>query len=128
MQLKDSKAQKVLIAGIMAAGAIPAIVHAQASSLNDLFEVFHGIITTLLPMLLGLAVLLFLWGVAKYILHGDNEDARKEGRMFIVNGIIAIFVIVSVWGLVNMLDRFFGLDDTVGSSPVLPAIPPPPTS
>lgn len=65
----------------------------------------------------GLAVIYFLVGVLKYIQSADNEEKRKEGTMMMTYGIIALFVMVSLWGLVGVLDRTFGLTDTVISFP-----------
>lgn len=71
---------------------------------------FKGIFTNLttiakaiIPMLMVLATALFLWGVIKFIAHADNEDARSEGRWFMLWGIIGLFFMVAVWGIVNVL-------------------------
>jgi fumarate reductase subunit C len=63
----------------------------------------------LIPIILGLAILVFLWGVLKYGLSKDDES-RKESISIIINGIIIIFVMVSVWGIVSLFVDFFGID------------------
>lgn len=64
-------------------------------------------------LIIGFAVVYFFWGVAKYILHSDDAKTREEGRGMMIQGIIAIFVMISMWGLVNLLDNTFGLDNQV---------------
>ena len=63
----------------------------------------------LIPIVLGLAILVFLWGVLKYGFSRDDES-RKESIAIIINGIIIIFVMVSVWGIVWLFVEFFGID------------------
>ncbi len=83
---------------------LPSIVLAAApSNFQDLIAKFMNLISMLVPLVMSLAVLGFIWGLVTYIWSGGNEEKRKEGRKFIVWGIIALFVMVSIWGLVGML-------------------------
>lgn len=64
---------------------------------------------TVIYLLFALAFIFFLWGVFKYfILGGASDETREEGKKFIVWGIVALAVMVSVWGLVNLLVDTFG--------------------
>ncbi len=58
-------------------------------------------------LIIGLAVLLFIIGLLKYILAAGDADQVKEARGYIIFGLIAIFIMFSVWGLVNLLHGFF---------------------
>lgn len=67
------------------------------------------IVNPVVVFIVGLATVYFLWGSAKYILHSDDAKAREEGRNMMIHGIVAIFVMVSIWGFVNLLgETFFG--------------------
>jgi len=79
-----------------------------------------SLIGALIPIIFALAILLFLWGVLKYGLSRDDES-RKESIAIIINGIIIIFVMVSVWGFVWLFMEFFGIDSY--SSNMLPDKP-----
>lgn len=57
--------------------------------------------SVLVPVLIAIAFITFLWGVYKYFIYEDNE--REEGKKFVLYGIIGFVIIVSVWGLVNMV-------------------------
>lgn len=59
-----------------------------------------------LPIAAGAAVLVFFWGLATYIFKPDKVEI---GRSRMVWGIIALFVMVSVWGLVSLLSALLGL-------------------
>jgi len=58
--------------------------------------------------------------VVQYITAGGDEEKRKAGRNTMLYGIIGLFVMVAVWGLVNVLISTFGLDTAV---PVVPGLP-----
>ena len=70
------------------------------------------------PLLVTLAMVAFIWGVIQYYLNPGNEEKRKKGKDFIIGGLIALFVIIAMWGLVNILTTTFGF--TFGM-PRLPA-------
>ena len=60
--------------------------------------------------MVALALVGFLWGAARYVLFADDAAKRKEGSTFMLYGIIALFVIISVWGLVEILGATFDVD------------------
>lgn len=80
------------------------------------------ILNLVVPLLIGVAVVIFLFGVVKYITAGGDEAKRTEARNTMIFGIIGLFVMVSVWGLVNVLLGTFGFE---GAQPTveMPTIP-----
>lgn len=87
-------------------------------SLKELIScVIEMVISPLVALLIGLAVLVFLWGIVTYVRNLDNETKRSEGRMMMVWGIIALFVMVSVWGLVGILTGTFNFGTTEPTPP-----------
>jgi hypothetical protein len=73
------------------------------------------------PLLIAAAVIIFFWGVLNFVREADQPDKRAEGRKFMVFGIISIFVILSVWGLVNLvIMTVFGGETIVPEVPVGP--------
>ncbi len=63
----------------------------------------------LVPLLITLSIVLFIVGVIKYIAKADEAAQREEGRRFMIYGIVALFVMVSIWGLVGIIQGTFGL-------------------
>ena len=63
--------------------------------------------SSIIPLLISVALVVFIIGVVKFIANADNEEKRTEGRQFIIWGIVGLFVIVSVWGLVAVLQNTF---------------------
>ena len=70
-----------------------------------------GLANPFVGIIIGLAVLYFLWGVAQFILAAGNEEKVKEGRATMLWGIITLFVMVALWGLVAIVLDTFGLYD-----------------
>jgi len=97
---------------------VPAISF--AFTFQELQEFFIvEIVNNAIILIIALAVAYFLWGVAKYILHSDDAKAREEGKNMMIYGVIALFVMVSMWGLVNLLDTtFFGLDSELDNDTI----------
>lgn len=88
----------------------PSLVLASGDSLNTvIINIARLIQDGVIPIIIGLALLTFLWGVMKYGTSRD-EATRKESIAIIINGIIVLFVMVSVWGLVALFSDFFGLN------------------
>lgn len=70
-------------------------------------KVVGTLLAPLIPILIGLAVIAFFWGLVKYIYGGAKEIG--EARQLILWGIISIFAMVSIWGLVSIVQgTFFG--------------------
>lgn len=75
--------------------------------------IITGILDPLLFLIMGLSVLYFFWGVSLYVLHAGDESKRTEGRQVMLYGIIALTVMVSIWGLVKILTDTFGLESAI---------------
>jgi len=65
---------------------------------------------------------MFVWGVVQFVLNSDEEVKKEKGRQFMLWGIIALTVMISVWGLVAILGDTFKIKTNV-----LPQVQPPTT-
>ncbi len=79
-----------------------------SAALNNISDVGSFIINTInniiVPVLFALAFIVFLWGAFQTFILGATSEAPKEhGRNLMLWGLIGFFVMVSVWGLVNIL-------------------------
>lgn len=74
----------------------------------------------LLPLIMALAFLMFMWGVFQYFIAGGaNEEKRQQGKDFVLWSVIAFFIIFSLWGIVNLLMSSFGFHSQI--RPPLPS-------
>lgn len=92
----------------------PMIAFAQQKDLNYLIGLVTLYLDRILLLLMGLAVVMFVYYIIKYFLRPTEE--RKEGAKYLMWSIIGFFVILSFWGIVNILRNTFNLDDNRPSS------------
>ena len=92
----------------------------QSGTLFGLLCRFGQLFNAVVPVLIALGVLYFVWGVVTYVISSD-EEAKKAGRDRIIYGIIGLAVIIGVWGLVNFLRNTFGLNNNTNIQ--LPTVP-----
>lgn len=72
----------------------------------------------------GLAILAFFWYLIGFIWKGrDNPDEQKKTLHGMAYAILAIFVMVSIWGIVGVLGSITGIGQ--GGSVPIPGIPVP---
>ena len=79
-----------------------------------------NILDTLIPILIVLGIVYFVYGVVTYVIAKD-EEMKKRGKDKIIYGIIGLVVIVAMWGLVGIITKTFGLSGTTNVTiPTLP--------
>ena len=100
--------KKYLIIALILLFITPLITHAALfNNLTDLMDILLDLIEQAVTVVVALALLFFFWGLANFILYASDETKRKEGRSIMLWGIIALFVMLSVWGLVRVLQNTF---------------------
>ncbi len=112
---------KKILAGLVV-GFAPLAAFAQytpTQGVSGLINFAHSLTNQILPVLIGIAVVYFIWEVFQYTISG-NEDKKKKAKEGMIMGIVGIFVMVAVWGLVGILVSTFG---TTGSTVSLPTLP-----
>lgn len=107
--------------------AAPALVFgAQITDLNSIFGFIKSVLDAVLPLIIAAAVVYFVWGMFQLFTAAD-EEKKDKAKSTIIYGVIAIFVMISVWGLVNILVNTFNLrnDTTNVRNPIntIPGIP-----
>ena len=86
---------------------MPFIVSAQPASIQELFgsTALTGIAVDLIVLVASIALLLFFWGIAKFIRAAGDEKAVDEGKRFMFWSVIALFVMASLVGLITFLQE-----------------------
>ena len=80
-----------------------------SDNIANLIAQVNAIINTIIPFLVGIAVLIIIWGVFNYISGAGDEEKRAQAKQYIVWGVVGVFIMLSVWGLVNVLVNSFAL-------------------
>lgn len=101
--------KKIAILGIL---ALTPVVAFAATTLDNVLREIGNLVSLATPIIVGLALLFFFFGLAKYILNAGNEEEKQKSKGIMIWGIIALFVMVSVWGLVRLVSDTFKIDRT----------------
>lgn len=113
--------QRALIKKVaFGAGLLLFPVAAFAADITSALLNVKRIMDLFIPIFITLGLLYFLYGLTEYILASE-EGGKAEGRNRIIYGIVGLFVMVTVWGLVNVVATTFGV--TGGQLNVLPCVP-----
>ncbi len=104
----------------------PLLASAQSAPFTKTVDGFLGYLTYLgskiMPLLVLGALILFLFGIVKYFFFPSKDTpSSTDKRNFILWGIVALFVMVSVWGLVNVLGDTLQLNNR--QVPPVPSVP-----
>jgi len=92
---------------------LPAL--ASAASLFDTLGLANTFLNALIGLFITLAIVVFFWGLIKYL--WDMGEDKSEGLKIMMYGVIAIFVMVSIWGIIRLLQNTFSVTST---DPIIP--------
>ena len=108
--------------------ALPLVAGAQQANLeyfSRLLNNLGGLVNGAIPLLIGIALLIFFWGLVKYIQKpgGGGEHGGTDGKKIMIAGLVGLFIMVSVWGIIRVAQTVLGVQSgTQGIQS--PSIPP----
>lgn len=97
--------------------ALPVLASAQfdpsggeaGTLLENILVFINGV---LIPFILGIAFLVFVWGMFQYFIAGGaNDEAKEKGKSLLTYAILGFVVILVFWGVINLLVSSTGLND-----------------
>ena len=83
------------------------------SVLTFVGKISTEILNPIIAMMFAFAMAYFVYGVVSYIWNPDNEEAREKGRKSMFWGVIGMFIMVSVFGIMKFLIDSIGADPTL---------------
>jgi len=87
----------------------------------NLIQQLQGLLNLTVPLLIGFAVVWFLWNVIQYFMNTDDATKKSDSIKKMGYGLLAIFVMVSIWGIIYFLNAATGIDQGGGAK--LPTLP-----
>lgn len=88
--------------------AVPVVAYGQTfRTISESISSF--LLDMVVPLLLSLALLFFFWGLAQYIFQAGDQSAVEVGKQRMIWGIVGLFSISAVWGLVKLLGGTFSI-------------------
>ncbi len=76
--------------------------------MNIIAKISDNILNPIITLLFASAIFYFLFGLLKFIQNQDNEAALEEGKSHMVWGIIGIFLMMSVLGILRIIKNTAG--------------------
>jgi len=100
-----------LLAMPMLASAQGAVLETDGGAFGDLLR---NILTfsnsVLIPFILGIGFLVFVWGMFRYFIAGGaNDEAKEQGKSLMVYATLGFVLIIVFWGIVNLVATSTGL-------------------
>jgi uncharacterized membrane protein len=111
--------KKIITLGFVLSAPFMAL--AATSTVDTILMKLIGWLNYIVPALITIAVIYFIWGVISFMTSSD-EEAKKMGRTKIINGLIGLFVIVAFWGIIGLLQRTFDIRSGTETG-VTPCVP-----
>jgi uncharacterized membrane protein YidH (DUF202 family) len=126
---------KSYLAGGSVAWLLPLLAFAQTTAGNNTFDADGGklgkflqdilqfINNVLIPFIIGIGFLLFVWGMFRYFIAGGaNEEERNKGRDLMIWATIGFVLIIIFWGIVNIIAGSTGLSGNLETDLIPDAI------
>lgn len=105
-----------ITSGALATFALPLVSFAAINNISDAGSfIINTINNIIVPVLFAIAFIVFLWGAFEtFILGATSDDVKERGKNLMLWGLIGFFVMVSVWGLVNILTGTISFGNNAG--------------
>ena len=70
--------------------------------------------TVLIPFIIGIGFLVFVWGMFQYFIAGGaNDEAKEKGKSLMIYATMGFVIIIVFFGVVNLLTQSTGLEGQV---------------
>ncbi|MEK9175111.1 MAG: hypothetical protein AAB795_00805 [Patescibacteria group bacterium] len=80
---------------------------------EDAFDVISFLVNGAIFALIGIATIIFMYGVIQYVIAKGDEKQLASGKTYMLYGIIGLVVMVTVWGFVNIIiNTIFGVNSS----------------
>jgi len=73
-------------------------------------KILSSIVDPIVLLIFSAGVLLFTWGLVMFLMNVDDPEGRKTGVQHMIWGIAGVFIMATVFGIINIITSTFGLD------------------
>jgi hypothetical protein len=95
---------------------IPQVSFAAFDKIKSLLTAFQGILNLTVPIIFGLALIFFFYGLAQFI-RSVSDKTIEEGKNKMKWGIIALFVMFSIFGIIKYIGDSVGISTGITGGP-----------
>lgn len=87
-------------------------------NITEIIQLFTDLGMVIMPLLASVGFFVFVLGIARFIKNTGNEKEAKDSKNMIIWGIIGVFVMVTIWGIIAFIKGELGF----GGGAVIPQI------
>ena len=107
MTIQIYKKIKILFVSLSLTAPFSGFARTLGDILNPTTGTIPQILNIVIPILMVIATIVFIWGIISYILSAGSDERKKEAKNLIIWGLIGLFVIIAMWGLVTVIGTTF---------------------
>lgn len=71
-----------------------------------LSSISEHLLDPIIGLMIGLGVVVFLYGVVEFMANPDNQEKKENGKRHMLWGIIGLFIMTAVFGIINVISNF----------------------
>ncbi|HEY4501969.1 MAG TPA: hypothetical protein VJJ20_02785 [Candidatus Paceibacterota bacterium] len=102
--------KKILISSALLFAAPLAAFAQTLQPLANLVSSIGALVGALVPILITAALVVFFWGLIRYLWPSGGKSNVAGAKQLMIWGIITLFVMVSIWGIVRLAQSALGVD------------------
>lgn len=106
---------KTILLGALSIFTGTEIVSAQninGAPIFNLLSLAQSVVSQMVPLLIGLAMLAFFYGLVMFIWKGkEGGEVLEKSKHFMIYSLLAMFVMVSIWGIIAVIQIIFGVQN-----------------
>lgn len=115
---------KIASLSALAAAVLSLPALASAQNLFGTLATVGTLLNQIMILFITLAIVVFFWGLIKYIFNREGgEKEGSSGASLMLWGIVALTVMVSIWGIIALLRITFNVTRNDASIPQAPPVP-----
>lgn len=79
-------------------------MNAPPTTFEGLVNEILGLINIIVPLIFGIVFLFLIWKIIDaWIINAGDEKKVEDGKKYALTAVIVMVLMISVWGIVNML-------------------------
>ena len=84
-------------------------------NLYNVLGLFNNLLNMMIGLMVTLAIVVFFWGVVQYMVNVG--EGKADGLRMMFYGVIVMFLMVSIWGIIRLLQGAFGVTNNTATIP-----------
>ena len=104
--------KKLVLAALALTPALAFAQNPNLSGIQTMVQSIGNIVTMAIPIVFGILVIAFLWGLVRFVFAAGSEVDKEKGKNLMIYSILALFVAASIWGIVRWIGGILDVDST----------------